>query len=143
MRFYEPFQRLDLAGYNKTENAIYVKSTATVFLPEKANLLGKDPVLGSIPGSASIEYYYQYNEAALIAYNFEQVRLIKVLDNVLNEKDMALSGKELTSSLNNAVKAKLGRFVVYSVACRVINDKSAVGGQVTTTISQTGDVAII
>ena len=143
MKFYEPFQRLDLAGYNKTENAVYVKSTVTAYLPAKATLLGKDPILGSTPGTASIDYYYQLNESALVEYTFEQVRLIKVLDRVLNDREIKLSGKELTTSLNNAVKAKLGSLGVYSVACKVINDSSAVGGQVTTTIAQTGNVTII
>jgi hypothetical protein len=146
MKLFEPFQRLDLAGYNMKDNAIYVKSTLSTLLPEKSTLLGKDPVINRSPlGSATIDYFHQTDDAVTDIYIFEQIRLVKVLENVLNKEEMTLTGRELTSRLNGAVKAKYGGSLVafYSVTAHVYTDKSAIGGQVTTTIAQSGDVAII
>jgi len=145
MNFYEPFQRLDLAGFNPRENAIYVKSMVNVLIPEKATLLGKDPYLkdGEI-GSAVIDFFHQLDENATSQKVFEQVRLVKVLEKVLSEKELGLSGTRLTQKLAEKVKIIFeGRPVEYRVTATVYNANSAVGGQVTTTIAQQGNIAII
>lgn len=145
MRFYEPFQRLDLAGFNPRENAIYVKSTIAVLIPEKSTLLGKDPTIndGEV-GAASIDFYHQLDENATSQNMFEQVRLVKVLENVLSEKELGLSGAKLTQRLAEKVKWIFdGRPMEYKVTARVYNANSVVGGQVTTTIAQQGNIAIV
>lgn len=145
MRFFEPFQRLDLYGFSPRENAVFVKSTVAVLIPEKSTLLGKDPILndGAI-GAATIDFFHQPDENATSQRVFEELRLVKVMENVLNPKDLGLSGRLLTSALMSAVKEKFsGNPFVFSVTVRVYNQNSSVGGQVTTTIAQQGNIAIV
>lgn len=145
MKFYEPFQHLNLAGYSPRENAIYVDSTIAVLIPEKSTLLGKDPTINDgETGAASIDFYHQFNENATSQQIFEQVRRIKVMENVLSPKELTLTGTKLISMLMKVVKSRFGnQTIVFSVTVRVYDQNSAIGGQVTTTIAQQGNIAIV
>jgi len=144
MKFFEPFQHLDLAGYSPRDNAIYVTSTIAVLIPEKSTLLGKDPTINDgETGAASIDFYHQLNENATSQQIFEQVRRIKVMENVLSPKELTLSGVKLISVLMTAVKSRFGGQIIFSVTARVYNQNSAIGGQVTTTIAQQGNIPIV
>jgi hypothetical protein len=141
MKYFEPFQRLDQYVYLKSENAVYVKSSVNVQLPNGSTLIGKDPVYNSSI-VATLEYLFSVDNSAPEPYIFEQVRLIKFFDNV-PLVSASMDTATLTKTVRDAITQKLGSNGFYTVTCIVYNNKNAVGGQVTNTISNQGDVAIL
>lgn len=141
MKYFEPFQRLDQYVYLKAENAVYVKSSVNVQLPIGSTLIGKDPFYNSSI-AATMEYLFSVDNSEPDPYIFEQVRLIKFFDNV-PLVSASMDTVTLTKTVRDAIIQKLGNSTSYTVTCIVYNNKNAIGGQVTNTISNQGDIAIL
>lgn len=141
MKYYEPFQRLDQFVYVKLEKTLYVKSSISVLLPAGTSLIGKDPIRTNAL-AATLEYIYSVDNSALDAYIFEQARLIKFMEKV-PITDASLSLEALTTTVKDLITKVIGKTGYFTVTCIVYNEKSDVGGQVTNTISQQGEVVII
>jgi hypothetical protein len=141
MKYYEPFQRLDNYVYIKSENALYIKSSVNVQLPSGSSLIGKDPFYENSM-AATLEYLYSVDNSAPEPYIFEQVRLIKFLENFAFSA-VNTDNATLTRLVRNEIVTKLGPTGIFTVKCTVYNPKNIVGGQVTNTISNDAEVAII
>jgi hypothetical protein len=140
MNYYEPYQRLDAKYYYvKADYAIYIMSSVNVYMPRGTTLTGRDTVpVNSY--EATLEYFYAIDQSAVEPYIFKYDRKVKFLD--FKPSSDTATDAEIKEAVASAIKRQIEKIGKFTVNC-IVYAKSGVGGQVTNTIAQTGEVVII
>jgi hypothetical protein len=140
MNYYEPFQRLDCYNYIKQEDALYVKASVSVYLPKGISLMGKMPVKEAV-NLWTIEYIATTDQSHTDPYTFVNTVLIKVMDHL--GLSSATNAALLKQAVQNVIKAAVTANGDFTVNCKVTKADSSLGGQVTNTIANQGEVVIL
>ncbi len=142
MKYFEPFQRLDHYTYITAENAVYIKSSVSVFLPAGYTVVGRDPNYSSV-AEATLNYITAVDNSAVDSYILEQDRLVKFMEKV-PEASASMDPRTLTAIVQEAIKVRLSKSQdAFTMHCIIYNTKGAVGGQVTNTISSQAEVVVL
>jgi hypothetical protein len=141
MDYYKPFQNLSYM-YSIANNAIYLRSSLNVFLPHKETLTSQDAAemelkyflkFTSISDVTNSEdYLYCHDSLIKIPMKFAVKYDPKALDSVKNSIQKNIEADLINKGIS-----------FYSVTTTVHKRDGSVGGQVSNTISQQGEVVIL
>ena len=140
MNYYEPYQRLDdKLYYIKADYAVYIMSAVNVYMPRGTNLTGADTIPVS-PYEATLKYFYTIDQSAIEPHIFKYERKVKFLD--FKPSNDTASDESIKEEVISAVKRQFEKIGKFTVNC-IVYTKGDIGGQVTNTIAQTGEVVIV
>jgi len=138
MEFYKPFQRLPYYVYDQHANNVGIKSSVTVYLAAGESLASQNAVYTASTNSAVKQYNHSRNASQIAPYSYMDDSLIEIISKVGIQYDPMNE-----QAFKNALRAT---FASSYIITAIVNDKPGIpdtGGQVTNTISQSGDIVII
>ena len=139
MEYYQPFQCLPHFVYDSKTNKVSIKVAVIVFVQTGESLASRNPVYDPATHSAVQNFDHSRNVTLLAPFNYILLEsMIEIISNVnipYNPADP--DGFKLLLR---------GLFASVYTVKSIVSDKpdaSAKGGQVTNTISQSGDIVIL
>jgi len=142
MDYYKPYQSLSYF-YNTREGNIYLKSSVSVYMRSRESLATQD-VLNDGISAVILKFNDIQDVAKSVDYLYVHDTMLRVIEKAkvsYNAADLAGSKNSVLACVTEDLKNKGVSF--YSVTAYVYKLDGSVGGQVTNTISQQGEVIIL